>query len=79
MLSRHVEKVTVMSNKRGTVKWFDRLKGYGFIEPEDGGQQIFVHYTAIEDEGYRNLYEGERVRFDMVDNGRGPQARNVRR
>ncbi len=68
-----------MSNKRGVVKWFDRLKGYGFIEPEDGGQQIFVHYSAIEDEGYRNLYEGERVRFDTVDNGRGPQARNVRR
>jgi CspA family cold shock protein len=61
----------------GTVKWFSRLKGYGFILPDDGGQEIFVHYSAIDGEGYRNLYEGDRVEFDLVDLGKGPQAQSV--
>ena len=63
--------------KNGIVKWFSRLKGYGFIQPEAGEQEVFVHYSAIEGEGYRNLYEGDRVEYDEVDLGKGPQARNV--
>ncbi len=68
-----------MSKKRGIIKWFNRLKGFGFIEPEAGEGDVFVHYSAIEGEGYRNLYEGDPVDFDEVDVGKGPQARNVRR
>lgn len=61
----------------GVVKWFSRLKGYGFINPDDGGQEVFVHYSAIDGEGYRNLYEGDKVEFELVDRGRGPQAQKV--
>lgn len=66
-----------MSKQTGLVKWFSRLKGYGFINPDDGGQEVFVHYSAIEGDGYRNLYEGDRVDFELVDKGRGPQAQAV--
>ena len=66
-----------MDKTTGVVKWFSRLKGYGFINPDDGGREIFVHYSAIQGEGYRNLYEGDRVEFDLVDNGKGPQAQEV--
>jgi CspA family cold shock protein len=66
-----------MDRKRGVVKWFSRLKGYGFILPDDGDREVFVHYTAIEGEGYRNLFEGDRVEFLEVDLGKGPQARAV--
>jgi CspA family cold shock protein len=66
-----------MDKVTGVVKWFSRLKGYGFIDPDGGGQEIFVHYSAIQGEGYRNLYEGDRVEFDLVDNGKGPQAQAV--
>ncbi len=62
----------------GIVKWFSRLKGYGFINPDDNmEQEVFVHYSAIEGEGYRNLYEGDRVEFELVDQGKGPQAQKV--
>ncbi|KAA3662835.1 MAG: cold shock domain-containing protein [Chloroflexi bacterium] len=62
----------------GIVKWFSRLKGYGFINPDDNAdQEVFVHYSAIEGEGYRNLYEGDRVEFELVDQGKGPQAQKV--
>ncbi|MCC6607041.1 MAG: cold shock domain-containing protein [Anaerolineae bacterium] len=66
-----------MSKRTGMVKWFSRLKGYGFINPDDGGQEVFVHYSAIEGDGYRNLYEGDKVDFELVDKGRGPQAQSV--
>lgn len=66
-----------MDKRTGIVKWFSRLKGYGFINPDDGGQEVFVHYSAIEGEGYRNLYEGDRVEFILVDQGKGPQAQSV--
>lgn len=65
------------SRKAGIVKWFSRLKGYGFIEPEDGGDEVFVHYTAIEGDGYRNLYEGDEVEYSEIDRGKGPQAQSV--
>lgn len=67
-----------MGRKTGVVKWFSRLKGYGFIKPDEGSREIFVHYSAIDGEGYRNLLEGDRVEFDVIDQGKGPQARNVR-
>jgi CspA family cold shock protein len=60
----------------GTVKWFNGGKGYGFIERE-GGEDVFVHYTAIQGDGYRNLEEGQRVEFDIEEGAKGPQAVNV--
>ena len=61
----------------GTVKWFNASKGFGFIEQDNGGSDIFVHHTAINAEGYKTLNEGARVRFDVVDGNKGPAAANV--
>jgi CspA family cold shock protein len=61
---------------RGRVKWFNAQKGYGFIERE-GEDDVFVHYSAIQQEGYKTLEEGEEVEFDLVQGDRGPQAANV--
>jgi len=61
----------------GKVKWFSAEKGYGFLEREDGGPDVFVHYTAIKGEGFKTLAEGQRVEFDIVEGPRGPQAANV--
>jgi cold shock protein len=61
----------------GTVKWFNGAKGYGFITREDGGKDVFVHYSAIVGEGFRNLEEGQRVEFEVQDGPKGPQAANV--
>ncbi|NLM51566.1 MAG: cold shock domain-containing protein [Firmicutes bacterium] len=61
---------------QGKVKWFNPEKGYGFIEREDGGD-VFVHYSAILQEGFKTLTEGEEVEFDIVEGSRGPQAANV--
>jgi CspA family cold shock protein len=69
--------VLLMERKVGSVKWFSRIKGFGFILPDGGGTEVFVHYSAIEGEGYRNLYEGDRVSFNEIDVGKGPQAKNV--
>ena len=60
----------------GNVKWFSAEKGYGFIEREDGSD-VFVHYSAIQDEGFKSLTEGQNVEFEIVDGNRGPQAANV--
>ena len=60
----------------GTVKWFNAEKGYGFIEREDGGD-VFVHFSAIQDDGFKTLNEGQAVEFEIVDGARGPQAANV--
>jgi CspA family cold shock protein len=62
----------------GTVKWFNGQKGYGFIA-RDGGEDVFVHYSAIEGEGFRNLYEGDRVEFAVEQGQKGPSATEVRR
>ncbi len=63
---------------RGRVKWFDAQKGYGFIERE-GEEDVFVHYSAIQEEGYKTLDDGEEVEFDVIQGDRGPQAANVAR
>jgi len=61
---------------KGTVKWFNESKGYGFIEQEEG-KDIFVHYSAIEGGGFKTLNEGDKVEFDVVDGPKGPAAANV--
>jgi len=62
---------------QGTVKWFNNEKGYGFIAV-DGGQDVFVHYSAIQADGYRSLDEGQRVEFEVAQGPKGPQADAVR-
>ncbi|MEI6361925.1 MAG: cold-shock protein [Actinomycetes bacterium] len=63
---------------QGTVKWFNSEKGYGFIAQSDGGPDVFVHYSAIQSDGYRSLEENQAVEFDIVSGPKGPQADNVR-
>ncbi len=62
----------------GTVKWFSAEKGFGFITPDDGSADVFVHFSAIAGEGYRNLEENQKVEFDVTQGQKGPQAANVR-
>ena len=64
---------------KGTVKWFNPGKGFGFITPEDGGKDIFVHQTAIDEKDYRSLNEGDVVEFEVAQGQKGPNATNVRR
>ena len=61
----------------GRVKWFNDSKGFGFIEQPDGGKDVFVHFSAIQDEGFKSLKQGQEVSFEVVDGPKGPQATNV--
>ncbi len=63
---------------QGTVKWFNAEKGFGFITPADGGQDLFVHFSAIQSSGYRSLDEGQPVEFEVGQGTKGPQAEQVR-
>ena len=62
---------------KGTVKWFSEKKGYGFITPEDGGEDLFVHHSNIAGEGFRTLYEGQAVEYEAAQGKKGPEATNV--
>jgi len=62
---------------KGTVKWFNESKGFGFISPEDGSKDVFVHFSAIQGNGFRTLSEGQEVTFDVESGPKGPQAANV--
>lgn len=62
----------------GTVKWFNEAKGYGFITPDNGSPDVFVHFSAIKAEGFKTLSEGQQVSFDTQSSEKGPQAANVR-
>ncbi len=61
----------------GNVKWFNESKGFGFITPDDGSKDVFVHFSAIASDGFRTLAEGQQVTFDVEDGPKGPQATNV--
>ncbi len=62
----------------GTVKWFNASKGYGFIIPNDGGADVFAHFSAIEMEGYKSLKQGQRVEYEVQDGPKGPQASKIK-
>ena len=62
---------------RGTVKWFSDQKGYGFVTPEDGSKDVFIHYSAIQGDGFKSLKEGDKVEFEITQGPKGPQASNV--
>jgi CspA family cold shock protein len=62
----------------GTVKWFNAEKGFGFIVPDDGSQDLFAHYSAIEMSGYKTLEEGQKVSFEVSQGPKGPQAANIK-
>ena len=63
---------------KGTVKWFSEQKGYGFITPDDGGKDLFVHFSNIAGDGFKNLQDGQAVEFEPAQGQKGPEAQNVR-
>jgi len=74
---RNVPEGAYVERLKGTVKWFNNAKGYGFIGRDDGSPDVFVHYSAISSEGYKSLQEGDQVEFEVTQGQKGPQAANV--
>ncbi|GAA3760526.1 cold-shock protein [Terriglobus aquaticus] len=72
-----VQGTNTVAQYKGTVKWFNNAKGYGFLGRDDGGADVFVHYSSIQTEGYKSLKEGDPVEFDVIQGGKGPQADQV--
>jgi cold shock protein len=72
-----VDRIFFMTTQTGTVKWFNESKGFGFITPENGSKDVFVHFSAIADNGFKTLAEGQRVEFEVTDGAKGPSAANV--
>ncbi|AHF77849.1 Cold shock protein [Sodalis praecaptivus] len=70
-------KVSLMSKIKGNVKWFNESKGFGFITPEDGSKDVFVHFSAIQSNGFKTLAEGQRVEFEITNGAKGPSAADV--
>ncbi|MEX5986593.1 transcription antiterminator/RNA stability regulator CspE [Providencia hangzhouensis] len=66
-----------MSKVKGNVKWFNEFKGFGFITPEDGSKDVFVHFSAIMGDGFKTLAEGQKVEFEITEGAKGPSAANV--
>lgn len=75
--SPYLSERTTMERINGKVKWFNDAKGFGFITPDKGGKDIFVHYSAIQGDGYKSLAEGDAVTFGVVQGQKGPQADSV--
>ncbi len=67
-----------MATNRGTVKWFNSSKGFGFIEPQSGGSDVFAHYSEIHMDGYKTLDEGQQVEYELQDGDKGPKATSIR-
>jgi cold shock protein len=81
-LQRRTDEIAVQADPQeritGEVRWFSQEKGYGFLAPDDGGEDVFVRYSAIDGQGFRSLAEGQRVSFALGSDGRGPRASDVR-
>jgi cold shock protein len=76
-VNQFFRRLSSMPKTQGKVKWFNNNKGYGFIEQDNGHPDVFVHYSAIQEDGYKSLKEGQVVEFDLIDGPKGPQAENV--
>jgi CspA family cold shock protein len=76
-LEKEREEATVMAKFKGTVKWFKESKGFGFITPDDGSKDIFVHFSTIASDGFKTLAEGQKVEFEIVNGTKGPSIANV--